>query len=99
MKKVLLLFVSAFITLTGFGQNSILWEISGNGLTAPSYIMGTLKFIGEKEFYLPKEAESRMKLCKTFAIEDQVDHKAQMELNKAIHFPKGKSLATELSAD
>jgi len=59
--------------------------------------MGTLKFIGEKEFYLPKEAISKLTVCKTFAIEDQVDHKAQLELNKAVHFPKGKSLATELS--
>ncbi len=99
MKKVLALVVCACVTLTGFGQNSILWEISGNGLTTRSYIMGTLKFIGEKEFYLPKEAVNRLTVCKIFAIEDQVDHQAQMELNKAIHFPKGKSLATELSAE
>lgn len=37
--------------------------------------------------------------CKVFAIEDQVDHHAQHELNKAIHFPKGQSLLTQLSAD
>ncbi len=99
MKKVLVLIVSLFSTFSGFAQNSILWEISGNGLKTRSYIMGTLKFIGEKEFYLPKEAITRMQECKTFAIEDQVDHQAQMELNKAIHFPKGKTLATELSPE
>ncbi len=60
-------------------------------------MMGTLKFIGEREFYLPKEAVNKLKGCKTFAIEDQVDHKAQLELNKAVHFPAGKSLKTELS--
>lgn len=63
----------------------------------PSYLMGTLKFIGEKEYYLPAEALTMMKKCKTFAIEDRVDHKAQLELNKGAHFPNGKSLATELS--
>lgn len=98
MKKVLLHILLALLVLPAMGQNSILWEISGNGLEKPSYLMGTLKFIGEKEFYLPAEVKDRMKLAKLFAIEDQVDHRAQMELNKYIHFPKGKSLATELEA-
>ena len=99
MKKVSLLVFFALIAQFGFGQNSILWEITGNDLIAPSYLMGTLKFIGEKEFYLPEEAVSRLKKCKIFAIEDQVDHQAQMEINKAIHFPKGKTLSSELSPE
>lgn len=97
MKNILTAVAFLLLCQAGFSQNSILWEISGNGLTTPSYLMGTLKFIGEKEFYLPPGAVTRMKTCKIFAIEDQVDHKAQMELNKAAHFPAGKSLATELS--
>src|SRR5882762_8779264 len=95
------LFTILFLICTShgvFSQNSILWEISGNGLEGPSYLMGTLKFIGAKEFYLPKEATEAMKNCVIFAIEDQVDHQAQLELNKAVHFPKGKSLSTELPA-
>lgn len=97
MKKIA--FVAAFLSsnLLAQSQNSILWEITGNGLSTSSYLMGTLKFIGEREFYLPKEAMSKMNSCKIFAIEDQVDHKAQLEMNKAVHFPKGKTLATELS--
>lgn len=92
-------FLIAFIPVLTLAQSSILWEISGNGLTTPSYLMGTLKFIGEKEFYLPQEATSRMKNTKFFAIEDQVDHHAQHELNKALHFPKGQSLKTALSRE
>jgi uncharacterized protein YbaP (TraB family) len=98
MKKLLSILLLIVGYHTAISQNSILWEISGNGLTKPSYLMGTLKFIGEKEFYLPKEAIAKLSACKIFAIEDQVDHKAQLELNKAVHFPKGKSLATELPA-
>ncbi len=97
MKKKLNIILFILCYHSAHSQSSILWEISGNGLTTPSYLMGTLKFIGEKEFYLPKEAISKLAVCKTFAIEDQVDHKAQLELNKAVHFPNGKSLATELS--
>ncbi len=94
-KSILALFLSTSTFLT-YAQNSILWEISGNGLEKPSYMLGTLKFIGEREFIWPKEFKQCMDKCKIFAIEDQVDHKAQMELNKELHFPKGKSLATEL---
>jgi uncharacterized protein len=78
---------------------SVLWEVSGNGLTKPSYLFGTLKFVGEKEFRLPTEALEKLKSVKIFAIEDQVDHHAQHELNKAIHFPEGKSLKTELTPE
>lgn len=96
MKKLILTFLLAIAATLTHAQKSILWEISGNGLEKPSYLLGTLKFIGEREFIFPKEFKEKMDQCKIFAIEDQVDHKAQMELNKALHFPKGKSLATEL---
>lgn len=99
MKKLILFLVLTLASSFSFGQKSILWEISGNGLEKPSYLLGTLKFIGEREFIFPKEFKEKMDQCKIFAIEDQVDHKAQMELNKALHFPKGKSLATELTPE
>ncbi len=78
-------------------QNSILWEVTGNGLTNSSYLLGTLKFIGEKEYVLHPVILEKLEGCELFAIEDEVDHHAQHELNKALHFPKGESLATTLS--
>jgi len=98
MKKLVLCFIS-LLPLFAVGQSSVLWEISGNGLTQTSYLMGTLKFTGEKEYVLPQEAADRIKKSKVFAIEDQVDHHAQHELNKALHFPKGQSIKTELSPE
>jgi len=99
MKK-LVFSLLAFVPSLLFAQNSsILWEISGNQLTTTSYLMGTPKFIGEKEFYLPQEATSRLSQCAVFTVEDQVDHHAQHELNKAVHFPKGQSLKTVMSAE
>lgn len=83
----------------GQAQKSILWEITGNGMTAPSYLLGTLKFIGEQEYYMPKEVEVHLKKCRTFAIEDQVDPKAQHELNKALHLPEGQTISTLLGPD
>jgi uncharacterized protein YbaP (TraB family) len=102
MKFVYSICLFLLISLAGtdvFAQNSILWEVSGNGLSTPSYLMGTLKFTGEKEFFIPQEAHSSIRQSKIFAIEDQVDHHAQHELNKAVHFSGGKSLKTELKSD
>jgi uncharacterized protein len=101
MKKVFLFALLLFFNQAISAQttSSVLWEIKGNGLSTPSYLFGTLKFIGANEFYIPPVVAEKIKVSKTFAIEDQVDHHAQHELNAALHFPKGKSLSTELSAD
>ncbi len=98
MKKIVLL-AMVLVALQANAQSSLIWEISGNGLTKKSYIMGTLKFTGEKEFYLPPKASTLIKQSDVFAIEDQVDHHAQHELNTALHFPKGQSLADILSPE
>lgn len=92
-----LVFLSASISVAQ--DSSILWEVSGNGITKPSYLFGTLKFTGEKEFYFPQEAKDKIKAADLFVIEDQVDHHAQHELNKALHFPKGESLATHTTPE
>lgn len=98
MKKIALLAL-VFVALQAGAQSSLIWEISGNGLTKKSYLMGTLKFTGEKEFYLPPKASALIKQADVFAIEDQVDHHAQHELNTALHFPKGQSLADVLTPE
>jgi len=102
MKKVLFLLI--INSATGFllplsAQNSILWEVSGNGLNEKSYLLGSLKFIGEKEYVLHPVIEEKLKTCQLFAIEDEVDHHAQHELNKALHFEKGQSLATAMTPE
>jgi len=99
LKFVCTVLLSVLISITAKTQNFILWEVSGNGLKSPSYVFGALKFTGEKEFYLPEQVTSCIKKSELFTIEDQVDHHAQHELNKDLHFPKGQSLATQLTAD
>lgn len=102
MKMLQPLLQALILTLavsTAIGQNSILWEVSGNGLSNTSYILGTLKFIGEKEYVMHLKITEKLKTSMLFAIEDEVNHHAQHELNKSIHFPKGESLATVLSAE
>ncbi len=88
-----------FFFIFGQAQDSPLWQISGNGLTQPSYLFGSLKFTHEKYFKVPEVVTQKIKASKLFAIEDQVDHHAQHELNSALHFPKGETLATQLKPD
>lgn len=57
MKKLFLLFISILFACLAFGQSkreaavplqkSLLWEISGNGLTSSSYLFGTYHFAGK----------------------------------------------------
>lgn len=95
----LLLAILSFFLIEVSAQNSILWEVSGNGLSNSSYLLGSLKFIGEKEYVLHPEVEAKLKASELFAIEDEVDHHAQHELNSALHFPKGQSLAGALGQE
>jgi uncharacterized protein len=99
MKRNLVILFYLLPLLSAIAQptSSVLWEISGNGLTNPSYLLGTLKFIGEKEFAVPAVISEKLTTSTLFAIEDQVDHHAQHEMNKVLHFENKKSLASELS--
>lgn len=91
--------IFTFILTSGFCQNSILWEVSGNDLPHSSFLLGTLKFIGEKEYILHEKIIDKLKVSSLFAIEDEVNHHAQHELNKAIHFAKGQSLRDVLTTN
>ncbi|MBX3240083.1 MAG: TraB/GumN family protein [Chitinophagaceae bacterium] len=60
MKHLSVLFAALFLQnlppVNSFGQtgdlNNLLWEISGNGLTKPSYLYGTVHMICEKDFFM-----------------------------------------------
>jgi uncharacterized protein len=91
--------IALVVPFCSLAQSSVLWEIKRDDLAFPSYLMGTIKFVGEKEYVLPSEAVEKIQKSKIFAIEDPVDHHAQHELNKALHFRHGQSLKTVLSPE
>jgi len=100
MKRILAVCIAALLALTpALAQNSIFWEVTGNGIKKPSYLLDTLKFIGKREFFLPRMAIERMDQCEAFINEDQVDHRSQHELNKTLHLPDGKKIADYLTPD
>lgn len=54
-------------------ENSLLWEISGNGLTQPSYLFGTIHIIAAEDFVLTDSTLAAFKRCKEVAFEIDMD--------------------------
>ena len=56
MKKLFLLLAILSLEFISYGQpgklsNTLLWRISGNGLTRPSYLFGTMHLTDKRIFY------------------------------------------------
>lgn len=54
-------------------ENSLLWEISGNGLTQPSYLFGTIHIIAAEDFLLTDSTLAAFNRCKEVAFEIDMD--------------------------
>lgn len=82
MKKILF----AFLLLLGFtnsyaqNNNSLLWEISGNGLKTPSYLFGTYHLAGKSLIDSLPEIGKRFNTCKTVVGEMIMDSTMAMKL-------------------
>jgi uncharacterized protein YbaP (TraB family) len=102
MKKSLLLLLIGLTVHISYGQkieNAIFWEVSGNGLTTPSYLYGTIKFLPSKDYFLSKNVKNKLKASKIFATETLLDHHSLHELNKAAHLPHHQSVKDLLTAE
>lgn len=76
MKHLFLGLLGLILTLHSFSQadeprleNSLLWEISGNKLNAPSYLYGTIHLIGETDFFLTEATKSSFEKAQQVAFE------------------------------
>jgi len=54
-------------------DNSLLWEVSGNGLTSPSYLYGTDHLIGRSFLDTLPYVMERFRQCKAVAGEEDID--------------------------
>src|SRR6218665_1169628 len=50
-------------------QNSLLWKISGNGLTKPSYVFGTIHLICESDYFWNPVMEEALKATEKICME------------------------------
>jgi len=55
------------------GEKSLLWEISGKGLTKPSYLFGTIHLICPTDFYLSQPLKNSIVKTQQLALEIDMD--------------------------
>jgi uncharacterized protein YbaP (TraB family) len=80
--------VLLFISSTLFAQqNSLLWKISGHGLSSPSYIYGTIHSFDKRAFTFKLLAENYIKEAKSFGMEIKLDELNPFSLMGQLQMP------------
>ncbi len=82
MKKVFLVCLLIFATVTGFSQNSgnntLLWKISGNGLSKPSYLFGTIHLLCANDLQLSDSLKAAIAQADQVFLELDMDNIFEM---------------------
>lgn len=74
-------------------SKGLLWEISGNGLSEPSYLFGTIHLICPDKFFLPKNTQEKLKNTQQVFLEiDMDDPQMMMKTQKLMMSSDGKKL-------
>lgn len=71
------LLIAVCFSTTGFSQvnseSSLLWEISGNQLTQPSYLFGTVHVICKENFFFPEIVKEKFLAATSVYLEAELD--------------------------
>ena len=59
-------------------DNSLLWEVSGNGLSKPSYITGTFHILCSKDFEIKPKVLKALEKSENFVMEINYTDPAEM---------------------
>jgi uncharacterized protein len=100
MKKHLIYLTISLFQLTSIGQdkyNSLFWEISGNGLTEPSYLYGTMHTQDERVFQFKEGVMDAFNHAEIYAMEINVDSVDQVALLSKLIMDSTHSLKTLLT--
>ena len=81
-------------------ENSLLWKISGNGLSEDSYLFGTIHIIPEQDFFFTKSMKSAFELSQKLVMEVDLDIalSAQLSLMQKMMLPEGKSISSYMTS-
>ena len=80
MKNSILRFLTFLISVTSFGQkqaesnNTLLWQISGNGLQRPSYLFGTIHMLCKDDAVLSDSLKKAISNCNEVYLEVDMDN-------------------------
>jgi uncharacterized protein len=90
MKKICF----AFLLMTSFGQAQLLYQISGNGLTAASFLYGTIHMLPKDQFELSNSLKRAFDASTTLAMEVDLNMSGaeKIALAQRVLLPEGKTL-------
>ncbi len=84
-------------------ENSLLWEISGNGLESSSYLYGTIHIIGKDDFFLTDPTVTSFNKSKKVVFEINMEEMNNpfmlFSLFKNLTMPEGTTLQTLLTPE
>ncbi|MEI6124329.1 MAG: TraB/GumN family protein [Bacteroidota bacterium] len=91
---ILIFCLSLFPHLSAQQKNSLLWEISGNGLNQKSYIFGTMHMIKKSDFFITQIMKEKLMQSQCFIteIDMNISLLKQLEISKQMFLPDGKTL-------
>ncbi len=94
--RLAVLFLFSLFFNSGFAQyNSLLWEISGNGLEKPSYLFGTIHLIPKSDYLWTEAMDRALKSSQVLVMEvdmEALSFSDKMKLATDVVIPDGKTL-------
>lgn len=81
-------------------EKSLLWEVSGHGLTSPSYLYGTFHLLCPEELNFPESLTKKVSESKALYLElDFSDPSMMMEMQKNMAMKDGHSMKEYVSTE
>lgn len=98
---ILITFNCHLISQTNSLQNSLFWEISGNGLKESSYLFGTIHMLPKADYRMPITLKERLENSSALILEAdiKVPLKQQIELVRKTLLPNNTSLKDFMSEE
>jgi uncharacterized protein len=89
----ILFLIFGFIVNAQNSNTSIFWKISGNGLTKPSYLYGSIHMIAQKDFFLLDSLEEIFNSCDEIILEVDMDEPDFMQRTQQLMFMPNNSIS------
>jgi uncharacterized protein YbaP (TraB family) len=85
----------------GTEEKSLCWEISGNGLSKPSYLFGTIHLIPKKDLVISDNARKAFETCSTLAMEVdlEMDKETKEKVANSTIIPDNKTVEDLLTKE
>ena len=100
-RKLVVIFFFTLCSMQSIAQgdktNTLLWEISGNGLQQPSYLFGTIHMICKEDFLISEIVKQKFNSSKRVYLElDMDDPQLQVTMMQQMQLPDKETLKNKL---